>query len=69
MHKRQTAVLETLRSIQGFLDDNRTTVAPVNESDARHRGHCRRHRVVQQVVETPCRGEHDSPGKVLRRSG
>ncbi len=35
MRKRQTAVLEALRAVQGFLDKHAGEVAPVNESGAR----------------------------------
>jgi hypothetical protein len=35
MHIRQTFILATLRAIQGLLDDNKHTVAPVNDSGAR----------------------------------
>lgn len=35
MHSRQSFILATLRAIQGFLDDNKEAVTPVNDSGAR----------------------------------
>jgi hypothetical protein len=35
MHGSQSSILATLRAMQGFLDDNKDTVAPVDDSGAR----------------------------------
>jgi hypothetical protein len=35
VHSRQSSILATLRAIQGFLDDNKDVVAPVNDSGTR----------------------------------